>query len=1011
MKRSWTILAVVSTAVIAFVVMSTGTRPPRHTDLINVAAEAQYRPLQARFAGFVYVPFRPVSRGGGDRSADPAVLSVASRLLNGCTTPDHSCAVAHLLTGSTANAVVILEELTRTSPRNPAYWSDLAAARHEHSRATGDALTLLKALAAGDEAIRLDEQSAEAHFNRALILQRLGFRSFAAEAAGALAEIDPRSPWTNEVRERVGTRPAASRRSRWRSALPSIEEATQAGNRSAVARAVTAFPGEARRWNESFYPSQWAETQDPRWIGIGRAIAEHLVDQRGDRLTLDSLDQIARAIAKRDTQLLRRLAEGHAAYKRGRLLVSARKPTEAEIALNEAERLLSAAKSPTAFFAACYRAGALTDSHRFEEAESVLEHLARTTPGEYLALQARVALELSRVKSRTRRAHDALAFAERAVMLYDRLGDVEETASVRTNIAALLTHVGRAPEAWRVWQRAFDDADSSGDPNVLEAVLNGAARDALVMDHFDAARSLYDLQINSPGASPVHRFDALLWRAFAIARAEETAGPRPDEVANLRAAAGELSDPALRADAEDKIRLIDAMTVRAADPVAAIRLLTQTVHYRQGRNQTLEAEALIERARAYRSGNHAQEAAEDFQKALDLIANQSTAAERTVLRDAWFATADDACGELFALQFAQKQYEAALATTDRCRSGDTAAFSRAALPAGTVLIEFVAEEARTILFVAQRERLDVFTSGTGEAGLQNLLGLITSATDEKRLRAALKQLTAVVLNPAWEVVRGAATVVIVPDRATSEIPFAALIPADSTRYLAETHRIVFAPGAGAHVANRKRPPVNRGAVTVIGDPAFNPLAVPGLERLPEASLEAEAVATLYPNSTLLIDRDATAARFTGRLADSDLVHVAAHALTNTADPGSSVLVLAPEGRHSGMTYLHEIANSALSHAPLVVLAGCRTGTGNGASGSLRSFAAAFLAAGSRGVLASTRDIRDDATRELSLRFHQALRAGKHPADALRDAQLSMLRSPEARLRDPRSWAVFHYYGD
>jgi hypothetical protein len=41
-------------------------------------------------------------------------------------------------------------------------------------------------------------------------------------------------------------------------------------------------------------------------------------------------------------------------------------------------------------------------------------------------------------------------------------------------------------------------------------------------------------------------------------------------------------------------------------------------------------------------------------------------------------------------------------------------------------------------------------------------------------------------------------------------------------------------------------------------------------------------------------------------------------------------------------------------------------------------------------------------------FHRAL-TGRRASSAVRAAQLSMLRSPDARLRDPRAWSGFQVY--
>ena len=70
---------------------------------------------------------------------------------------------------------------------------------------------------------------------------------------------------------------------------------------------------------------------------------------------------------------------------------------------------------------------------------------------------------------------------------------------------------------------------------------------------------------------------------------------------------------------------------------------------------------------------------------------------------------------------------------------------------------------------------------------------------------------------------------------------------------------------------------------------------------------------------------------------------------------------------------------------------------------------AFLAAGSRAVLASQWRVESTSTTELMARFHAAWRGGSGKAEALRNAALELLRSD--RFRHPFYWAGFQLFGD
>lgn len=81
-------------------------------------------------------------------------------------------------------------------------------------------------------------------------------------------------------------------------------------------------------------------------------------------------------------------------------------------------------------------------------------------------------------------------------------------------------------------------------------------------------------------------------------------------------------------------------------------------------------------------------------------------------------------------------------------------------------------------------------------------------------------------------------------------------------------------------------------------------------------------------------------------------------------------------------------------------------------------ARAFHYAGARLVLSSLWSVEDRATAELMIRFHRNLRTGQSKDEALRSAQLELIRGPIAiaggetiDATAPGSWAAFQLYGD
>jgi CHAT domain-containing protein len=95
---------------------------------------------------------------------------------------------------------------------------------------------------------------------------------------------------------------------------------------------------------------------------------------------------------------------------------------------------------------------------------------------------------------------------------------------------------------------------------------------------------------------------------------------------------------------------------------------------------------------------------------------------------------------------------------------------------------------------------------------------------------------------------------------------------------------------------------------------------------------------------------------------------------------------------------------------LIVLAGCRTGLASPSRGALRSWPPArLLTEGVPGVVASLWSVSDQATSQLMIRFYRELRAGKGAAEALRLAQVYLLRQGGS-LAKSSAWGAFQVYG-
>jgi hypothetical protein len=186
-----------------------------------------------------------------------------------------------------------------------------------------------------------------------------------------------------------------------------------------------------------------------------------------------------------------------------------------------------------------------------------------------------------------------------------------------------------------------------------------------------------------------------------------------------------------------------------------------------------------------------------------------------------------------------------------------------------------------------------------------------------------------------------------------------------------------------------------GAHLIVADPTG---------QLPAARQEGRAIAATLGDAgaRLLVGGEATRARVMSELGLASSLHFAGHGSYAGTDGWESALTLAAGERMSVADIL------ALSHAPArVILSGCETGNeqeiGGGPTG--LSLADAFIAAGSRVVIASTRRVDDEMTSRLMQTLASALvDSSADLPEALRRAQL------EVRSALPSSdWSAFRAF--
>ncbi|RME98713.1 MAG: CHAT domain-containing protein, partial [Bacteroidetes bacterium] len=253
--------------------------------------------------------------------------------------------------------------------------------------------------------------------------------------------------------------------------------------------------------------------------------------------------------------------------------------------------------------------------------------------------------------------------------------------------------------------------------------------------------------------------------------------------------------------------------------------------------------------------------------------------------------------------------------------------------------------------------------------------------------------------------------IIVPGASLANLPFQAL--SHRGDYLLSTHTISYAPhlifiGAGSAqpILESKPASLVLAPIGAQARAAAEGLAVrAATDRLRGAAAEGLSVAQNLA-ATLLDENTATKPRVLAALPQAEWVHVATHAVYDSAAPNLSYLQLAAGDR----LYLEEVYGLSMQ-AKLVLLSACQTATSRPQSNRLQAFHRAFFQAGVPSVVAGLWELPDQATQQVVEQFYAELAQGRSAADALRHAQLACLARTDGAYAHPFFWAGLIVQGD
>ncbi|MBQ0850205.1 CHAT domain-containing protein [Streptomyces sp. BH-SS-21] len=185
---------------------------------------------------------------------------------------------------------------------------------------------------------------------------------------------------------------------------------------------------------------------------------------------------------------------------------------------------------------------------------------------------------------------------------------------------------------------------------------------------------------------------------------------------------------------------------------------------------------------------------------------------------------------------------------------------------------------------------------------------------------------------------------------------------------------------------------------------------PGVPPLPYAHQEAEAVAQMMPQTTLLADGEASRATVLSELGQHPIVHFACHGVTDWQDPSANRLVLA-----DGALSVRDLLHHRLDGTRLVMLSACSSSAaGERLPDEAVHLASSFLAAGAAHVVGTLWAVEDQvAARTATTLYTHLTAAGTLPPRTGLTA--IALHVATRRLREqypgsPGLWAPFMHIG-
>jgi len=342
--------------------------------------------------------------------------------------------------------------------------------------------------------------------------------------------------------------------------------------------------------------------------------------------------------------------------------------------------------------------------------------------------------------------------------------------------------------------------------------------------------------------------------------------------------------------------------------------------------------------------------------------------------------------------------------------------------------------------------------------------LVNSMGSLSALQATARELDSLLMQPIRAKLGDKTHILLSPDSQLNLIPFAALVD-ENNQYIVENYQITYLT-TGRDLLRLENSQQPRQASVIVANPDYDKPGVTNavvalnrstnqrssdiarlsFDELPGTAQEAEAIAPLLPNATVLTQLEATEQAIK-QVEAPRILHIATHGffldvdlVAPTGNPWENRGIVGVQSRpdvvmrgitskeqenpllrsglalagfntrssghnEDGVLTALETAGLNLRGTQLVVLSACETGVGDVANGEgVYGLRRALAIAGAQSQLISLWKVSDEGTKDLMVDYYQRLLLGEGRSAALREVQLEMLNHP--RYQHPYFWAAF-----